>query len=190
MLKHSIEYKKLAFKYVLMDTWYATKDIMLYIDGLQKIFYCPLKSNRKVDDSKGINPYKAVSDLTWTDTEQQNGKRIKIHGFPKDYKVQLFRVTVNDNRTDWIVTNDTRLVCAIRWKIEQFHREIKQLTGIEDNQCRKARIQRNHVCCSMLVWVQLARHAKRLKQTLYQVKKGLLSDYLREQLRSPSVKFA
>ena len=181
-----------------MDTWYATKDIMLYIDGLQKIFYCPLKSNRKVDDSKGVNPYKAVSELTWNDTEQQNGKRIKIHGFPKDYKVQLFRVAVNDNRTDWIVTNDTtqdssdgtRLVCAIRWKIEQFHRELKQLTGIENNQCRKARIQRNHICCSMLVWVQLARQAKRLKQTLYQVKNGLLSDYLREQLRSPSVKFA
>ena len=40
-----------------MDTWYATyKDIMLYIDNLQKIYYCPLKSNRKVDDSKGVNP--------------------------------------------------------------------------------------------------------------------------------------
>lgn len=64
-----------------------------------------------------------------------------------------------------------------------------QLTGIEDNQCRKARIQCNHICCSILVWMQLAQ-SKRLKQTLYQVKKGLLSNYLREQLRSPSVKFA
>ncbi|MEN9494257.1 MAG: hypothetical protein RJA89_499, partial [Pseudomonadota bacterium] len=36
----------------------------------------------------------------------------------------------------------------------------------------------------------LARQAKRLKQSLYQVKRGLLSDYLREQLRSPSVVFA
>ena len=26
-----------------MDSWYATKDIMLTIDGLGKIFYCPLK---------------------------------------------------------------------------------------------------------------------------------------------------
>ena len=112
--------------------------------------------------------------------------------------MQLFRVVVNENRTDWIVTNDTtqdssdgtRLVCAIRWKIEQFHRELKQLTGIEANQCRKARIQRNHICCCMLVWLQLARQAKRLKQSLYQVKRGLLSYYLHEQLRSPSVVFA
>ena len=198
MLQHSIEHKQIKFKYVLMDTWYATKDIMLYIDNLQKIYYCPLKSNRKVDDSKGVNPYKAVNELTWTDQEQQNGKLIKIHAFPKDYKVQLFRVVVNENRTDWIVTNDTtqdssdgtRLVCAIRWKIEQFHRELKQLTGIEANQCRQARIQRHHICFSMLFWLQLARQAKRLKQSLYQVKRGLLSDYLREQLRSPSVVFA
>lgn len=123
MLQHSIAHKKLPFKYVLMDTWYATKDIMLYIDGLQKIYYCPLKSNRKVDDLKRQNPYKAVSDLAWTEQEQQNGKLIKIHGFPKDYKVQLFRVAVSGNRTDWTVTNDTtqdssddtRTVCALFW---------------------------------------------------------------------------
>lgn len=36
MLQHSIEHKQIKFKYVLMDTWYATKDIMLYIDNLQK----------------------------------------------------------------------------------------------------------------------------------------------------------
>lgn len=106
MLQHSIEHKQIKFNYVLMDTWYATKDIMLYIDNLQKIYYCPLKSNRKVDDSKGVNPYKAVNELTWTDQEQ-NGKLIKIHAFSKDYKVQLLWVVVNENRTDWIVTNDT-----------------------------------------------------------------------------------
>ncbi len=165
MLKHSINHKKLPFKTVLIDTWYATKDIMLYIDSLEQISYCPLKSNRKVDDSKGLNPYKAVIELHFTDQEQQNGKRIKIHGFPKDDKVQLFRVADNDNRTDWIITNDntqdssddTRLVCAIRCKIERFHRDIKQLTGIE----------RNHICCALLIWVRFAKLANQLKTTMY-----------------------
>ncbi|WP_410526104.1 hypothetical protein [Rickettsia endosymbiont of Gonocerus acuteangulatus] len=32
------------------------------------------------------------------------------------------------------------------------HREIKQLTGIERCQCRKQRIQRNHISCAFLVW--------------------------------------
>ena len=37
-------------------------------------------------------------------------------------------------------------VCKIRWKIEEFHREIKQLTGIESCQCRKARIGEKPYC--------------------------------------------
>lgn len=37
----------------------------------------------------------------------------------------------------------------IRWKIEEFHRELKQLTGVEAYQCRKARIQRNHIACAL-----------------------------------------
>lgn len=198
MLKHSIYDKQLDFKTVLMDTWYATKDMMMRIDSLDKIFYCPLKSNRKVDDSGGTKPYQQVSQLNWTDEEQQYGKRIKIRGFPKNYKVQLFRVAVSTNRTDWVVTNDTtqddaddtRKVCAIRWKIEQFHRKLKQLTGIEKNQCLKARIQRNHVCCSMLVWIAFAKLALKTGKTMYQLKQGLLDEYLCEQLRSPKLGFA
>lgn len=81
-------------------------------------------------------------------------------------------------------------MCAIRWKIEQFHRELKRLTGIEKDQCRKARIQRNHVCCSMLVWVAFNRLAKQFNQTMYQLKQGLLDAYLCKQLRSPSLRFA
>ncbi|HAU1599276.1 TPA: transposase [Legionella pneumophila] len=37
-------------------------------------------------------------------------------------------------------------ICAIRWFVEQFHREVKQLTGIDKCQYRKQRIQRNQHC--------------------------------------------
>jgi len=198
MLKHTTAVKKIAYRYVLMDSWYATKKLMMYIDSLNKIFYCPLKKNRLVDDSGGQRKYIAVSDLQWSESEERDGKLIKIHKFPKNYKVQLFRVVVTESRTDWVVTNDTtqknrddvQQVCAIRWKIEQFHREIKQLTGIEANQCRKARIQRNHIGCSILVWVSFSRLAKKLGQTMYQLKQALLDDYMCEQLRTPSLKYA
>ena len=70
--------------------------------------------------------------------------------------MKLFRVVVSTHRTDYIVTNDlsqesteaTQEVCGFRWKIEQFHREGKQVTGLEHCQCRKARIQRNHIGCA------------------------------------------
>ena len=207
----SVKSRQIAFQTVLMDSWYATKRLMLFIDNwhkdadkdadkdaAKKLFYCPLKSNRRVDDSGGVAPYRAVSELEWSDAEAEAGKTIKIYGFPKDSKVQLFRVPVSSHRTDYVVTNDvcqsstqdTRKVCAVRWKIEQYHREIKQLTGIESCQCRKARIQRNHVHCALLVWTRLKDIAYQNATNVYQLKHGLLRDYLVQQLKRPSLSMA
>jgi Transposase DDE domain len=95
-----------------------------------------------------------VDGLDWSEAELQKGKLIKIKGFPKKHKVKLFRVVVHSRRTEWLVTNEplardsvheAQKACGLRWKIEEFHREAKQLTGIERCQCRKGRIQRNHI---------------------------------------------
>lgn len=32
---------------------------------------------------------------------------------------------------------------------------IKQITGIDSCQCRKARLQKNHIACAILVWIRL-----------------------------------
>jgi hypothetical protein len=196
MLSLIVYHKQLPFEAVLMDTWYATKDLMLHIEKLGKRYYCPLKDNRLVDDSNGTKPYQRIDALMWTETELQQGKRIKIKGVPKDHKVKLFRVVSSTRRTDWVVTNDlaqestsaAQEASDWRWKIEQFHREGKQLTGLERCQCRLARIVRNHIGCAILVWVRLKQVAHETAQTIYQVKYGLLSEYLRQQLKSPSIK--
>ena len=59
----SVEHREVPFRTVLMDSWYATKDLMLLIDKMPKTFYCPLKSNRQVDDSGGEKPYRRVDGL-------------------------------------------------------------------------------------------------------------------------------
>lgn len=195
MLQNLVYHKLLPFDTVLMDTWYAVHNLMLYIDSLDKIYYCPLKDNRLVDDTFGKEKYKRIELLQWSEEELECGKIIKIKGFPANKKVKLFRVTVTTNRTDYVVTNDlsqsstdvVQQVCKIRWKIEEFHREIKQLTGIESCQCRKARLQLNHIACAMLVWVRLKNLAYRTGQTIYQIKQKLLSNYLIEQLKRPSI---
>ena len=51
MILNAINNKKIPFKTVLMDSWYATQRLMGLIDNLGKIYYCPLKSNRLVDDT-------------------------------------------------------------------------------------------------------------------------------------------
>jgi hypothetical protein len=198
MLTSLVASKGVAFDRVLVDSWYATKDLMLFIESLGKIYYCPLKGNRQVDDSGGERAFCRVDALSWTTHELEHGKVVKIRGFPKNHKVKLFRVAVSTNRTDFVVTNDlaqnstklTQEACKLRWKIEQFHREIKQVTGIEKCQCRKARIQRNHIACAVLVWVRLTQWARSSLTNVYQLKKSLLSDYLRQELRSPSISMA
>lgn len=196
MLSVLVYSRKLPFQSVLMDSWYATKDVMLHIEKLQKTYYCPLKSNRRVDDSLGQHPYQRIDSLTWTDSERQGGKAIKIRGFPKDHKVKLFRVVSSTGHTEHVVSNDlaqkdtqvAQQVCHWRWKIEQFHREAKQVTGLERCQCRLARIVRNHIGCAFLVWIRLAQVAYQTGQSVYQVKYGLFDDYLRQQLKDPSIR--
>jgi len=195
MLLNCVYQKGLAFWAVLMDSWYATKEIMLQIEKFGKIYYCPLKDNRQVDDSGGAQPYCRMDSLEWTEAEQQHGKVIKIKGFPAEYKVKVFRVVLSTQRTDYVVTNEmaqdnvkvVQDVCGFRWKVEQFHRETKQLTGVEGCQYRKMRTVRNHIGCALLVWVRLKQVAQETQQTIYQVKLGLLDDYLHQQLKSPAV---
>ena len=191
-----IQHRQLPFGTVLMDAWYAAKEVMLQIAGMGKTFYCPLKANRLVDDSGGEKPYRRIEALEWSQSERVKGKLVKVRGFAGDFKVKLFRVAVSTHRTEWVVTNDlsqastkgAQQVSAKRWKIEEFHREAKQLTGLEDCQCRKARIQRNHIACALLVWSRLKTLAYQTSQNVYQLKHGLLHDYLVAQLKNPAIK--
>ena len=197
MLDDAIARKGLPFRAVPMDSWYATKDLMMHFDRAGKLFYCPLKSNRKVDDSGGKNPHKAVSGLEWFGDEMPRGKQVKIHGFPMDHKVKLFRGAAT-NRTEYVATNDhsqdsavaVKGVCRIRWKIEQYHREGKQMLGMETCQCRKARAQRNHIGCAILAWHCLTKLARKLKTNIYALKNSLLSEHMKNELKNPSIPLA
>ena len=51
MLPNLVYYKLFPFDTILIDTWYAVNSFMLYIDSLDKIYDCPLKKNRLVDDT-------------------------------------------------------------------------------------------------------------------------------------------
>lgn len=148
-----------------------------------------------MDDTGGEGGYQRLDTLTWTDHEIQHGKILHIKHFPKGHQVRLFRLVLSTKRTDYIATNDlaqastqvTQQACGLRWKIEQFHRETKQTTGIEGCQCRLARIQRRHIACAIPVWVRFNHLAQQTASTIYQLKQGLLDDYMTSQLRSPAI---
>jgi hypothetical protein len=102
----SVERRGLKFGTVLMDAWYATVPLMTRLHKAGKLFYCPIKKNRLVDETRGQEPYRGVESLAWTVAEEQRGKLVKVKGFAQDTYLKLFRVVVSTDRTDYIVTND------------------------------------------------------------------------------------
>lgn len=190
--------RHIPYNTVLMDCWYAAQEVFKYLIGQQKLFYCPIKANRKIDDTQGQGPYKQVQEAFWTSQDIVSGKTIQLHKMPMDAYFKLFRLLVTPTRTDYIMTHDisqqnkdaAEKESNIRWMVEQFDREDKQVTGIEFCQCRLQRSQRNHIAIAMLVWVRLKKVAYAGKQTIYALKQSLLDEYMSQQLRNPSITFA
>lgn len=194
MLRHTKAHKKLSFRGVLMDTWYATTEMMTIIANLKKYFYCPIQSNRLV--SRGIH-WTYANKLDWDEDTLREGQTILLKDLSRSVPIRLHRRTLltktGGASHDFIITNDVTLadskavgiINGYRWKIEELHRELKQLTGIEKCQCRKARAQRNHIACAMLAWITLKRTAFQLKTTVYSLKTRFLDDYMIHRLNSP-----
>ncbi|MDE0426051.1 MAG: transposase [Candidatus Poribacteria bacterium] len=136
MLRNAPFVKRLAFRRVLMDTWYASMKVMKAIEALSKVSYAPVKRSRLVSTSVASG-YQRVEALTWTASEVPTGKLVHIRKFPKDHQVKVFRIASASGRTAYIVTNDlsqcdveaTHETCRLPWKIEQLHRELKQPQG-------------------------------------------------------------
>jgi len=85
------------------------KKLMAQVDQLEKQYYCPLKSNRRVDDTGGTVPYALMNSI---EVQEHGSKRAKIRGFPKDKKESipsLFLPTL----PEFVATNDdSRFYCV------------------------------------------------------------------------------
>jgi hypothetical protein len=205
--------RKVIYRYALMDSWYAVKEIMLQFIADGTVFYCPLKTNRLADDTQGKEKYKHIDKLEWSENELNTGKTVKIKGFPIDTRLQLFHVLISTNKMEYIISNDpnclktdtnsqiapklpflsnkeVRIHTAFRWKIEQLHREEKQLTGIQNCQCRNQTAQKNHILCAILVWNCLKKYAYLVGRTAYQIKRSIFDTAIREALKKPLFIFA
>lgn len=185
--------KQLKARTVLFDSWYASVDNLKLLQRLGLFFVTTLKDNRMVSLSKEAG-YIHLQDIEWTEHRLTYGVPIKLKEVP--FKVQLFKVVAPNGDIEWVITNhpegsfttpDLQDENAVRWQIEQLHRELKQLTGSEKCECRKARSQRNHLACCYLAWLSLKVKANQWSKTLYAAQQDLFSDYLRAELRDPRI---
>ena len=193
MLQCAVADKRIQAQTILFDSWYASADNLKLIHRLGLIFFTTLKENRLVSLSKEEG-YIHLDQVEWSGERLHHGVVVKLKEVP--FKVRLFKLVATNGDIDWAITNspDETLtaqvaqdVSDVRWQVEELHRGLKQLTGTEKCQCRKARSQRNHLACCYHAWLSLKVKALELHKTLYQVKADLLSDYLRAELRNPRV---
>jgi len=193
MLLRAKSDRQIKARTILFDSWYASVDNLKLISRLGMFFVTTLKDNRLVSLSKETG-YIHLQDIKWTEQRLQQGVTVKLKEVPS--KVQLFKVVATNGDIEWMITNhpegtfttsNIQEENAVRWQIEQLHRELKQLTGSEKCECRKSRSQRTHLACCYLAWLSLKVKAMQWGKTLYAAQHDLLSDYLRAELRNPRI---
>jgi hypothetical protein len=193
MLEGALHGRGFTPAWVTMDTWYAALKLLKWLDRHQQRFAVPVRCDRQVSVRPG--QYQRVDRLGWTAKQLQQGQEVWWRGFGP---VRCFRMVVRKGDTEeleFLVTNDLevkdsqtiRRVMQARWRIEPYHRELKQVSGIELCQARKRRSQRNHIWCAIRVWLALWQRAQEVGQSVYAVKQALLDEYLRRQLQRPTI---
>jgi hypothetical protein len=67
------------------------------------------------------------------------------------------------------------------------HRELKQLTGIEKCQSRKARLQGDYISYCYQSWFALKKKAKDADIIVYALRNNLFFEYLKTVLKQPII---
>lgn len=179
-------------KAVLMDSWYSVSDTLHLIQDFGWIFICGLQSNRTVATGKGKENHFKLNELEKRGIDIPDGGLI-LH-LQKFGKVRIFRFIAPKGKVDYLATNnlnfssnDIQKVYARRWKIEEYHRGLKQVTGVEMCQSRIKRAQRTHIFCSILSFLALEK--KRMEENIswYEAKRKIISDALFFYLKQPMI---
>jgi hypothetical protein len=133
---------------VVMDAWYSSMDNLKAIRSMSWIWVMGLKKNRKVNRGETLEKLHIPDE----------GIKVHLRGYGW---ITVFRFVAKNSRTDYIGTNmenpsrdRIEAIIKARWKIEVYHRELKQTCGLERCQSRTGRAQRNHIFLAISAWIQ------------------------------------
>jgi hypothetical protein len=159
-------YNKLKYRYILFDKWFASIENMVFInDILKKKFVCPVKKNRKValsEEDRNNGNYVNIADV---DIEDCSSRLIYLEGYEDALKVTK-QVSKDGNDDEsiylYLVTNDIDLttnkileIYKRRWKIEEYHKSLKQNLKIEHSPTKVETSQLNHVYLCVCGFIRL-----------------------------------
>jgi hypothetical protein len=156
---------KVLFDYILADNWYGSKANMVHIhNDLHKSFIIGIKANRTLalsENDANNGRYQQVSAL---ELEEDMAYTVWLKGL--DFPVRLLKkVFKNENGSTgilYLVSNDLlssaeRLyeVYQKRWRIEEYHKSIKQNASLTKSPARTIKTQSNHIFAAIISYCKL-----------------------------------
>jgi len=176
----------LSPKCVCFDSWYGGLDNLKEIRSLGWTWLGRLKSNRKVRVDFGQARAIGAVDIP------ESGRVIHLPGYGP---IRVFRVVDGNGDTDHWATGDlgmdalTRLKYAdCTWRIEEYHRGVKQFRGVEGCQARRAKAQRNHIGLSIRAFLRMECHCFTLGLSWFEAKLDVIRNAVRSYLANPSMR--
>ena len=152
------------FKYVLMDSWFASSENFRHIAKKKKEFIAPIKSNRlfaKSLDDKYQGKFVSIESLLHSDKESVRGY---LKGYDKEVIVVCRVFTNKDASTGKLylvcsdLTLDSNSISAIyerRWKVEEYHKSLKSNVDLGKSPTKRVLTQSNHIFLSILAFFKL-----------------------------------
>ncbi|EGW21670.1 IS701 family transposase [Methylobacter tundripaludum] len=144
----------LKFRYVLMDSWFASVENFEFIVKKKKHFIAALKDNRLVALSAAD---KKQGRFVRIDTLELSDKQV-VRGWLKGYADEVLLVrqvfTNKDGSTGLLnlvcsdLTCNGDMIATIyqkRWKVEVFHKSLKSNAALAKSPTRRVTTQNNHV---------------------------------------------
>lgn len=171
-------------KLVCFDSWYGSIANLKLVRSLGWHFLTRLKANRQIRVAGG--KLQAVSEAGLAGGD---GTLCWLKGFGE---IKVFRVRDINGASEYWATSLTELSEAERetqaraaWRIEMYHRALKQQCLIERAQCRRLRPVLNHIGLCIRAFVRLESHCYREKMSWIQAKTDIIRDAVRAYLADP-----
>lgn len=164
MLKVCVK-NNIKFKYILNDVWYASSENMMLVkEEIKKDFIMPIKTNRKIALSKKdklLGKYVTVSTLGLKENTQQE---IYLEGVSFQLMLikQVFKNADGTEGVLYLVSSDltktyeqTVAIYHKRWKVEEYHKSLKQHVCLCKSPTKRVRTQSNHIFASIYSFFKL-----------------------------------
>ena len=170
---------------VCFDAWYASVDNLKLVRQLGWKFFTRFKGNRLIRMDFG--PPTRLDEAAIP----PEGRLVYLPGYGQ---VKVFRILATNGEAEYWATNDWEMTPLQRqkwedysWRIEEYHRGIKQHCGVERCQARRARIQRSHIGLALRAFLRLEAFSCRTGISWLNAKLDIVRAAVTAYLRAPHI---